>query len=154
MRSSNFDKYPSTQIDGEAIMGWGPIVSKLQAEWGDSPVWAIDLYVGSYEEDFVEAFAATGRKVIQTRSLMIGDEAVKELTDRFITDDVLFGYMSNIRLEEYFCQKKVEEARSLLADGGKYVVVGTAAALVAPSAPVAMPIWHAGKSSNVTAGTR
>lgn len=137
MRSSNFDKYPATRIDGKLIMGWETIVDKLQDEWGDSPVWAIDLYVGSYEEDFVEAFAATGREIVQTRSLMIGDEAVKELTDRFITDDVLFGYMSNIHLEEYFCEKKVEEARSRLADGGKYVVIGTAAARIAPSAPVA-----------------
>ena len=137
MRSSNFDKYPATRIDGKLIMGWETIVNRLQDEWGDSPVWAIDLYVGSYEEDFVEAFSATGREVVQTRSLMIGDEAVKELTDRFITDDVLFGYMSDFRLEEYFCEKKVEEARSRLADGGKYVVIGTAAARIAPSAPVA-----------------
>lgn len=138
MRASNFDKYPSTRIDGNVIIGWDDIVEKLQQEWADASVWAIDLYVGSYEEDFAKAMSSTGREIIQTRDLMIGDEAVRNLTDRFITDDVLFGYMSNIRLEEYFNAKKVSEAKQRMTDGKKYLVLGTAAAHIAPvTAPVA-----------------
>lgn len=138
MRASNFDKSPSTKVEGKAFVGWTSIVEKLQQEWQDAPVWAIDLYVGSYEEDFAKEFSATGREIILTRNLMIGDEAVRVLTDRFITDDVLFGYMSNIRFEEYFCAKKVAEAKEQLTNGKKYVVVGTGAAQIAPeNAPVA-----------------
>lgn len=138
MRLSNYDKLPSTRIEGSAVIGWDSIMQTLQQEWNDAPVWAVDLYVGNYDDDFLKAMAIAGREVIYTRDLMIGDDAVRLLTDRFITDDVLFGYMSNIRLEEYFCKEKTTEVQKRLADGGKYIVVGTAAARIAPSdAPVA-----------------
>ena len=102
MRKSNYDKFPSTQTDGMAIVGWERIVSTLNDQWADEPVWAIDLYTGTYEEDFINAFAKTGRRIIDTRSLMRPEEEIRQLTERFITDDVLFGYLSNIRLHEYF----------------------------------------------------
>ena len=57
MRKSNYDKQPSTHIDGEMVIGWDNIVQKLSEVWGDNPVWAIDLYCGTYEEDFLAAFA-------------------------------------------------------------------------------------------------
>lgn len=140
MRLSNFDRNPSTFIDGDVIVGWHSILQKLEQEWSNFNIWAVDLYVGSYEEDFLEIMSSTGRKVVHTRDLMIGEEAVKELTERFITDDVLFGYMSNIRLEEYFCEEKVANVQKQLADGEKYIIVGTAAARIAP---VGTPVAYA-----------
>ena len=101
MRKSNYDKQPSTHIEGKVIKGWDSIVKTLSEAWADEPVWAIDLYPGTYEEDFIAAFAKTGRKIINTRDLMRPEEEIRQLTERFMTDDVLFGYMSNIRLEEY-----------------------------------------------------
>ena len=90
MRKSNYDKFPSTRTDGMAIVGWERIVSTLKEQWSDEPVWAIDLYCGTYEEDFIQAFQAIGREVIDTRSLMLPETDLLQLTDRFITDDVLF----------------------------------------------------------------
>ena len=102
MRKSNYDKQPSTHIEGNIICGWDNIIKTLSEAWADEPVWAIDLYPGTYEEDFIAAFAGTGRKIIDTRSLMRPEEEIRQLTERFMTDDVLFGYMSNVRLEEYW----------------------------------------------------
>ena len=102
MRKSNYDKQPSTHIDGKVICGWDKIVQTLAEAWADEPVWVIDLYCGTYEEDFISAFAKSGRKIIDTLSLMRPEEDIRQLTERFMTDDVLFGYMSNIRLHEYF----------------------------------------------------
>ena len=102
MRKSNYDKQPATHIDGKMTTGWENIVATLSEAWADEPVWVIDLYPGTYEEDFIEAFAKTGRKIINTRDLMRPEEEIRQLTERFMTDDVLFGYMSNIRLEEYW----------------------------------------------------
>ena len=62
MRKSNYDKQPSTHIDGKAVIGWDNIIQTLSKAWADEPVWTIDLYPGTYEEDFIEAFAKTGRK--------------------------------------------------------------------------------------------
>lgn len=129
MRKSNYDKQPSTHIEGSMTLGWDNIISTLSQTWADEPIWAIDLYPGTYEEDFMAAFAKTGRKIIDTRSLMRPEEEIRQLTERFMTDDVLFGYMSNIRLEEYFPNPKPEIKEPS-------IVIGTAAAWLAPNAPV------------------
>lgn len=129
MRKSNYDKQPSTHIEGSMTLGWDNIISTLSQAWADEPIWAIDLYPGTYEEDFMAAFAKTGRKIIDTRTLMRPEEEIRQLTERFMTDDVLFGYMSNIRLEEYFPNTKPEIKEHS-------IVIGTAAAWLAPNAPV------------------
>ena len=129
MRKSNYDKQPSTHIEGSMTLGWDNIISTLSQAWADKPIWAIDLYPGTYEEDFMAAFAKTGRKIIDTRTLMRPEEEIRQLTERFMTDDVLFGYMSNIRLEEYFPNTKPEIKEPS-------IVIGTAAAWLAPNAPV------------------
>lgn len=130
MRKPNYDKFPSTAVSGHAVVGWDTILSLLQDAWEHEPVWAIDLYVGSYEEDFLEAFSRTGREVIDVRRLMKPEAEIRSMTERFMTDDVLFGYMSNIRLEEYFEWDRVEALRKQLGDGREYVVVGTGAGYV------------------------
>ena len=93
MRKSNYDKFPSTHTDGMALLGWDKIIATLKEQWSDCPVWAIDLYVGTYEQDFMQAFGQVGREVIDTRSLMLPEQELLQLTERFITDDVLFGYL-------------------------------------------------------------
>jgi mannose-6-phosphate isomerase class I len=128
MRKSNYDKQPSTHIEGKVIKGWTSIVKTLSETWADEPVWAIDLYPGTYEEDFIAAFAKTGRKIINTRDLMRPEEEIRQLTERFMTDDVLFGYMSNVRLEEYFSPLPAPPFGEC---SGGIAIIGTGAAFVA-----------------------
>ena len=129
MRKSNYDKQPSTHIEGSMTLGWDNIISTLSQAWADEPIWAIDLYPGTYEEDFMAAFAKTGRKIIDTRTLMRPEEEIQQLTERFMTDDVLFGYMSNIKLDEYFTNPNLEIQEPC-------IIIGTGAARFAPNAPV------------------
>ena len=129
MRKSNYDKQPSTHIEGTIITGWDNIIRTLTEAWADQPVWVIDLYTGTYEEDFIEAFRKTGRRIIDTRSLMRPEEELRQLTERFMTDDVLFGFMSNIRLHEYFDSTRLKNT-SLKAEE-PCVIIGTGAAFVA-----------------------
>ena len=138
MRKSNYDKFPSTHTDGMAIVGWEKITTILNDQWSSCPVWAVDLYVGTYEEDFIQAFQGLGRTVIDTRSLMRPEKELIQLTERFITDDVLFGYISNIKLSEYFDSDKVEDLKARIANGESLIVIGTGAACFVPEdAPVA-----------------
>ncbi|MBO4839958.1 MAG: class I mannose-6-phosphate isomerase [Bacteroidaceae bacterium] len=138
MRKSNYDKFPSTHTDGMAILGWEKITTILNDQWSDCPVWAVDLYVGTYEQDFMQAFQGLGRTIIDTRSLMRPERELLQLTERFITDDVLFGYISNIKLSEYFDPDKVEGLRDRIAKGEPLIVIGTGAACFVPEdAPVA-----------------
>ena len=138
MRKSNYDKFPSTHTDGMAILGWEKITTILNDQWSDCPVWAVDLYTGTYEQDFMQAFQGLGRTIIDTRSLMRPERELLQLTERFITDDVLFGYISNIKLSEYFDPDKVEGLRVRIAKGEPLIVIGTGAACFVPEdAPVA-----------------
>ena len=141
MRKSNYDKQPSTHIDGKIVCGWDNIIKTLSETWADEPVWAIDLYPGTYEEDIIDAFAKTGRKIINTRDLMRPEAEIRQLTERFMTDDVLFGYMSNVRLEEYWngpiqtFPREGFHSLPLGGDGGglePIIIIGTGAALFSP----------------------
>ncbi len=130
MRKSNYDKSPCTPTDGRAIVGWDNIVATLETKWGDAPLWVVDLYCGTYEEDFLSAFARTGRRLTDVRTLMRPEADIRRLTERFMTDDVLFGYMSNVRLSEYFDEEKVEALKGE-ATGAPSILIGTGAAYIA-----------------------
>ena len=137
MRKSNYDKQPYTLIDGHAIVGWEAILSSLTSQWHDAPVFGVELYVGTYEEDIFDALRRCGRTIIDTRTLMRPEDEIRALTERFITDDVLFGYMSNITLSEYFCTDRVLALQQRIAAGEPLVVAGTgAAAIIPPTAPL------------------
>ena len=133
MRKSNYDKYPSTAVSGTAVVGWNNIVDTLSSSFSSEPVWAIDLYVGSYETDFFDVFQKTGRQLVDVRTLMRTENEIEELTKRFLTDDVLFGYISNIRLSEYFDKEKIEKLNQRISEGGQYIIIGTGAGYVTSS---------------------
>ena len=133
MRKTNYDKYPSTAVSGTAVVGWNNIVDTLSSSFSSEPVWAIDLYVGSYETDFFDAFQKTGRQLVDVRTLMRPENEIEELTKRFLTDDVLFGYISNIRLSEYFDKEKIEKLHQRIREGGQYIIIGTGAGYVTSS---------------------
>lgn len=138
MRKSNYDKRPSTRTDGTAVLGWDSIVRALQSQWAESLVWAIDLYVGTHEQDIMSAFSSTGRTVVDTRQLMRPEEELLALTARFMTDDVLFGYLSPIQLHEYFDDAKVSALSQRVAAGEPLVIIGSGASCFVPAdAPVA-----------------
>lgn len=131
MRQPNYDKYPSTKVSGDIWQGWDSILGQLDKALGSSSVWAVDLYTGTIEEEIVQAFRRAGRKVILTRDLMRSEEDIVEMTRRFMTDDVLFGYISNVRLEEYFDEDKVSAFKESLPKE-HLILIGTGAASLVP----------------------
>uniref|UniRef100_A0AB33IVU3 Class I mannose-6-phosphate isomerase n=2 Tax=unclassified Prevotella TaxID=2638335 RepID=A0AB33IVU3_9BACT len=135
MRKSNYDKYPATAVSGDIAMGWEDILDRLSEEYASAQVWAVELYTGVHEAEVEAAFANSDREVLRTRDFMKPEAEVMELTRRFMTDDVLFGYISNVQLEEYFDQTKIGNLK--YKTSAKYVVIGTGAALfVGKDAPV------------------
>ncbi len=136
MREPNYDKYPATRVDGVAYEGWDSIISELESQYGERQQWAIDLYVGAMEEEFAAAFEKIGRRIVSTQSLMKSQLDIERLTQRFMTDDVLFGFISNVSLDEYFCQEKVDEFLTE-SKNEPIIIIGTGAAkFVDEDAPV------------------
>lgn len=127
MRKSNYDKFPATKVDGRVWTGWEAIRACLQE--ASASVLAVDCYTGVYEEEVENALKSAFKQVIRTRDLMKSETQVREMTARFMTDDVLFGYVSPLRVEEFFDAVKIADARTRTMEGT--LVVGPGAALVA-----------------------
>ncbi|WP_221657349.1 class I mannose-6-phosphate isomerase [Bacteroides salyersiae] len=138
MRKANYDRFPSTKISGTVIQGWENICSLLEEHLKAYPALAVDFYTGVYEEEVInELHLLSPALFIDTRDLMKPESEIKAMTARFMTDDVLFGYMTNITLNDYFDQDKLKKAREeVIATKGKVVVVGSGAAMVVPAEAV------------------
>ena len=138
MRKANYDRFPSTKISGTVIQGWENICSLLEEHLKAYPALAVDFYTGVYEEEVInELHRLSPALFIDTRDLMKPEREIKAMTARFMTDDVLFGYVTNITLNDYFDQDKLKKAREeVIATKGKVVVVGSGAAMVVPAEAV------------------
>ena len=129
MRRSNYNKYPSTKVNGNIWVGWNNILSELPI----NKILAVDFYVGVLEEEVICEFRKQGAGIIiETRDLFKSEEEIRQLTCRFMTDDVLFGYITNTELPDYFDESKLAAARKQIKESQeKIIVIGIGAAYVA-----------------------
>lgn len=130
----NYDKKPYTPISGELIKGWGNITSEIDGLLQGNYVLAIDTYTAVNDAEVLTALKAQWSKatIIATSSLMKQESEVRKMTQKYVTDDELFGYMSPLDLEDYFDDNKVSEARKQIKAGiGPVIVYGCGAAYVA-----------------------
>ncbi len=133
MRTRNYDKYPATHVDGRIFRGW-KIIAETLTKCGQKPV-ALDCYTGVLEDELLDGLDGAFSHIVRTYALMKPQNQILEMTRRFMTDDVLFGFVSPFCLEEFFDAEKLEQARETLRRAGKEtLVVGPGAALVAPDA--------------------
>lgn len=131
MRKPNYDKYPSTKYGGFLVRGWDDIRQTIADRC--TRIIAVDLYCGTFEEEIASGLSAGFDKVIDTRSLMKSEEELLSMTGPFMTDDVLFGYMTSLRIADFFDSAKLDAARNEVASsGGRVMVIGSGAALTVP----------------------
>lgn len=133
MRKANYDKFPSTKISGTVVQGWEAIISSLADKLDAEEALVIDMYTGVYEDEVIGELAKLSSwPVINTRSLFKPEDEIRRMTERFMTDDVLFGYVTNLTMADYFDPEKLQAARKqITATKGKVAIVGTGAAMVA-----------------------
>ena len=131
----NNDRFPSTKITGTILQGWDAVHTLLVECFKVKKVVAVDFYAGVREEEVAgELELLSPTLFINTRNLMKPQDEIKAMTERFMTDDVLFGYVSNLNLNDYFDAEKLEQARKQVADAtGRVIIVGSGAAMVAPA---------------------
>lgn len=135
MRKVNYDRFPSTKITGTILQGWDAVHTLLVECFKVKKVVAVDFYAGVREEEVAgELELLSPTLFINTRNLMKPQDEIKAMTERFMTDDVLFGYVTNLTLNDYFDVEKLEQARKQVADAtGRVIIVGSGAAMVAPA---------------------
>ena len=132
MRKVNYDKFPSTKISGTILRGWNDIHTLLMDCFKSRKVLAVELYAGVREDEVInELKSLSPTLLINTRDLMKPENEIKEMTERFMTKDVLFGYVTNLSLKDYFDAGKLEVARKQVAANDRVIVVGSGAAMIA-----------------------
>lgn len=138
MRKSNYDKYPATGIEGDIVVGWDDILRLFASLLERHGRLAIDCYVGVREEELLGQLGRLGDvAVVNVRDLYHDESHVRAMTERFMTEDVLFGYVTNLELADYFDARKLSAAREEIASSSRpVVVVGTGAGMVLPEAPL------------------
>jgi len=133
MRKSNYDKFPSTKISGNIIVGWKSITSKLSIFTNSGRILAVDLYTGTHEEEIISAFSKINKGFfINTRKLMKSEKEIVALTKRFMTEDQLFGYVTNLHLQDYFDKEKYQSAKRQINKCNSGIIIGTGASMLAP----------------------
>ncbi len=127
MRKANYDKAPATGVEGEIILGWEAILAKIKAQ--DRPAVAVEVYPGAYEDALAGVFGSVFGPVLHTRSLMKPEAEIRQMTEPFMTEDVLFGYVTSLQLSDFFDGEKTAAVRSRGVSG---VILGPGASLVMP----------------------
>ena len=87
----------------------------------------VETYPGVYEDEIIKVFSEALGPVVNTRSLMRSEEDIRSMTQPFMTDDVLFGYLTSLRINDFFNEAKLTAAR----DSTPKVIVGVGASLAA-----------------------
>lgn len=135
MRKSNYDKFPATAISGTLFLGWDEVRQALKEVLLHNRVLAVDCYTGVYEEELLRELSALGARVLSVNACYKSEECVRQMTERFMTDDVLFGYVTNLTLDDYFEEEKLAAMRREISESTDPVIVlGTGAHKVAPKA--------------------
>lgn len=134
MKHNNYDKFPSTKIAGELAQGWESVRAVLGEKLKENSVLGVDLYTGTYEDEIVAELSKLPHSLlIDMRTLLKPEEEIRRMTESFMTDDVIFGYVTNLKITDYFDNQKLEEARkSINSCSNNILIIGTGASLLIP----------------------
>lgn len=129
---SNYEKKPSVKIEGFIAEGWEEILNLIASKSAASKTLIVDSYVGIHYEDLRKHFLQIKNTLfIDTLSLFKTEQEVSEMTSQFMTDDVLFGYLTNLNMSDYFDPEKLKQARERLEkNNGLAIIFGHGAGLV------------------------
>lgn len=132
MRKSNYDKKPFTEIKGSVLLGWDEIRKKISEEMINRRILAVDCYVGVYEDEFLRELSLLPNvRIVNVRDLYKTENEIIRMTSRSMTTDVLFGYMSNLALQDYFDDEKVDTFKKEIEDyNGSVIIIGTGASCI------------------------
>ncbi len=140
---SDFSRFPSVRVEGsfKTSEGWNAIAAEIASRLSGAAqkrkVVVIEYYQGVLEEETTSALLKAFRPqhVVLARDCMWPEQRIRELVYPDVTDDRIFGRMTDLDIEAFFDPEKVAEAgRTIeLVRDGLVCVIGTGAALVAGS---------------------
>jgi mannose-6-phosphate isomerase class I len=129
-----YDRTPFIAVGDqtECPTGWEAITRTLRESAVD--VICVECYPGAFVDQIASALAAhlPAWKLVCTEQAFLSSEELQAKFDSQLTDDPVFGRMSQTGIGEFFDPGKLAAMRSQVADTRKVIVLGTGASLVAP----------------------
>ncbi len=119
---SKYDKYPATSIEkGTLVKGWKNILQQITPETGNNII-VIECYTGIYYEQLLSHFKNIPHVFfMDTAQLFRSENEILRITENFMKEDILFGYLSNLSIADYFDKEKIlavnQEIKSIQKNG-------------------------------------
>jgi mannose-6-phosphate isomerase class I len=158
MSQSNYDKFPKITVpntSGACVAGWDASAQRLreaiERRNQRRTVVAIECYPGVDEQEILEALVARLKPALVIRSVeaMLEKSEIESLVAPFLGgDDPVFGFLSGLKLPQFFDSEKVGILRLRIAScsTGVVLVIGCGARLVAEGDLLVyadLPRWEA-----------
>ncbi len=155
MVKSNYDKQPFIEFKSDATNAWqgweqicGVISDRLKNATGKKIV-ALECYPGILEEEVGTTLRETlDGKFFDTRDYMLTEERIEKLVYPDVTDDEIFGYITRLKMADFFDALKLSQL-SMELDGlsnETVYIYGPGAMLIAPKPALLvyfdMPRWE------------
>ncbi|WP_193212895.1 class I mannose-6-phosphate isomerase [Luteolibacter marinus] len=152
MMRSNYDKYPEVAVPGMAGQCWSgwPDVMGILLQRSGARVMVIECYVGVDVAEIAAAVreALPSAVVIGTEQAFHDSAEIERKVAPFLRDeDLLFGSISSLRMEDFLCPSKTAALRERIASGtDRVVLVGPGASCITTGDLVVfadLPRWEA-----------
>lgn len=137
--NSNYDKNPSIQVSGndtDCVSGWDAILGGLKERIQNNPsmVIAIETYQGVIDEEVEKALKAMlpSHRLYRSADAFKEVKEIEEMVYPHVTDDRVFGYMTDLKINNFLDEEKTERLRKQINenDNDLRIVYGPGATLV------------------------
>lgn len=134
----NYDKFPATDVEGSVWTSWDEIGQELRLHLQDeAPLLVVDTYLGVDDAELTTALRQhfPDAELIETGKLFHAEKQVRTMTEPYVTDDEIFGYLSPLGIADYFDPETLAAARDRIRCRTCMIIVyGCGAGYVAPHA--------------------
>jgi len=129
-----YDKAPYITVGPaeSCLVGWSSILSRLREHTGRSI--CIECYPGVFVSEIQQAIVENmpGWRVVLTESALLPESIIEQRFSEQLTDDPVFGRISQAGLADFFDSAEIERLRGEAALPGNGIILGTGATLVCP----------------------
>ncbi len=124
-RKSNYDKRPAVTIGkGFILEGWKSISSFVIGKVEHAKLLTVDCYTGVYYDLLKSKLQEINNaRLIDTLEIFKSENEINALTEQFLTEDILFGFYSNLSISDYFDEEKLRFARESIEQASGTVIV-------------------------------
>jgi mannose-6-phosphate isomerase class I len=140
---SNFNKQPVVEVENnhyQVVNGWEAICQRLNDEVTainrKKILVAVEMYQGVIHEELIsnlkKGFHHT--QLISAMDFYLPEEDIKKLVFPDVTSDRIFGFLTRLTIDAFFCPEKVASVRAEIesVEEGVILIYGTGAAYMCP----------------------